>query len=73
MNNRADGAELRKVQDRAVEVPCLRMWLTQVDDVDIFALPAWGGCEFLEAPLPCLVELDDELRADVSRYIGEPR
>jgi hypothetical protein len=49
------------------------MWLGQAEEVSPSLLPARCTSYTLKAPLPGLVQLDEELSAYVTRHIGKPR
>lgn len=73
MRNNAHWPEFWKMQDRTIEAPGLRMRLAEARFVSTFTLPSWLFRELCEAPLPGLIKLDEKLRANISRHIGEPR
>ena len=68
----AEIAKLGKPQTCA-QAPNIRVWLAQAQPVATFALESRGAREPFETALPCLVELDKQLRTDVARNIREPR
>lgn len=72
VDDHAHWAYLREVQCLTVEAPYLRVRLGQSDYVTTAALPARGVGETPPTPLPCGVEVDEQLSRDVARYIGEP-
>ncbi len=73
MHDRSKVAELRDTKLASIESPGLRVRLTQREEILAFAFPARRARELLEAALPGFVELDEQLRAHVARYISQPR
>src|SRR5688572_28719323 len=73
MDDRSQAAELGKAQGISHQAPHLGMRLGETEGVLAFAFPARSAREPLEAALPGSVELDQELRTDVARYVGEKR
>src|SRR5208337_2679240 len=69
----AQRAELGEADVTVVDAPHLRVRLAEGKRVAALALPARGASELLEASLPGLVELDEQLRADVAGNVREPR
>ncbi|MEY4510255.1 MAG: hypothetical protein RLZZ450_2377 [Pseudomonadota bacterium] len=65
-------SKLRKAQYAATKTPDLRMRFCQPEKVAPFALPARLPTETLEATLPGLIKLDQQLRADIARDIAKP-
>lgn len=49
------------------------LWRNHGCTIQAFAFPVRHTAESLEAALPCLVELDEQLSTDVARYICKPR
>jgi hypothetical protein len=73
MNDGADATELRKADSGSVNPPDLRMWLSHTETIAPLSFPVWSMRNPLEASLPSLVELIEELGADVSWDVSEPR
>src|SRR5690606_17014061 len=73
MDDGTQVSDLRKSDRATVEAPCLRMRFGKTEKVAPLAFPtrSFGGS--LEAALPSLVELDEQLSADVARHVGQPR
>jgi hypothetical protein len=73
VHHRAERAELGEADVGAVESPHLRVRLAEGQRVATPTLPPGRAREPLEATLPSLIELHEQLRADVARDVGEPR
>ena len=65
-------SELGEMQLSTCELPGLWVWLANSQPVSSFSLPARLICEFLEAPLPSLVQLNKQLSTHVARDFGDP-
>ena len=65
-------SELGEMQLSTCELPDLWVWLANSQPVSSFSLPARLICEFLEASLPSLVQLNKQLSTHVARDFGDP-
>lgn len=72
VDNDAHGAELREVECRAVEAPDFRVWLAERRGVVALPFPSGRTTGFLEAALPGLVQLDEELCGNIAWHISKP-
>ena len=66
-------SQLGEPHDRSIEPPSLWVWFAQAKGVQSLSLPPRTLAEPLEAALPSLIQLDEELRADVARNVRKPR
>ena len=73
MYDDAHGAKFWEMEPLAAESPSLRMRLTERKLVTPLTLPTWSVCKFLEAALPRMVQLNEELIAHVARNLCKPR
>ena len=73
VNHGSKVSQLGEADNAPVELPSLRVWFAQAKGVQPLSLPARALTEFLEAALPSLVQLDEELRTDVARNVSKPR
>ena len=73
MDHRAQPAELGKPDSCAVKAPRFGVRLAQGRNISSLALPARLPSELAKAPLPRLVELDEQLRTHVAGHVCQPR
>ena len=73
MDDGAQPAELGKPDSCAVKAPRFGVRLAQGRNISSLALPARLPSELAKAPLPGLVELDEQLRTHVARHVCQPR
>jgi hypothetical protein len=73
VHDRAHVTEFGKPECTSHEAPDLGVRLDETEGISALALPARSSCEPLEAALPRLIELDQELCTNVARYVGEKR
>jgi hypothetical protein len=73
MGHGAEVTELREAEDASSESPVLGVGLNEAEEVLSLPFPSWSFSEAFEAPLPRLVQLNEELSADISRDVFEPR
>lgn len=72
VKDNADVVELGEMQTGVTKAPHLWVRLTQRDVINALALPARSLGQLGEAPLPRLVELNEQLGADIAWDIREP-
>lgn len=73
MDDGVNRPDLRKMQCGDVEPPRFCVGFTKTYNVTVLELPSWCAVELLETPLPRLVQLDEKLCRNVSRYVSKPR
>jgi hypothetical protein len=73
MHDRAHVPQFGETERSSYESSYSRMRLDEPEGVSALAFPAWSPSDALEAALPGLIELDQELRADIAWYVGEKR
>ena len=71
MNDGSYVAEFGKTERASHQPPYVGMWLGETQGVSAPALPARRTSNPLEAALPGLIELDQELRADIARHVSQ--
>ena len=73
VGNSSKVSQLGKPDDVSVKSPSLRVRLAESDEISASLLPTRALTELFEAALPSLVQLDEELRANVAGNVCKPR
>jgi hypothetical protein len=72
VKDKSNVAKFWKPKDVAIKAEGLVVRLADTKSITALSLPTRSVTKALEAPLPSLIKLDEELSADIARDIGKP-